>query len=456
MTSGYPVCNKSPIMKKVYVLSLGCPRNLVDAEVLLGLLEEKGFTLTEKAEGADVAIVNTCGFIQDAKEESVEVILQLADLKKKNKIKKLIVTGCLSQRYPAELMDEIREIDGMFGSADFTKIPEMISAFSSGGKVREVASSPEFLYDHLYKRKLLTNPHYAYVKIQEGCSNKCSYCVIPRLKGPRRSRTVESVLEEIKRLRDEYAIKELIFIGQDTTSFGYDKNGTGRIAELLRKASPIMESGWIRLLYTHPAHFTDELTETIANANNVCRYIDLPIQHISDRILRKMNRSLTRRAIEDLLGRIRKRIKPVAVRTSVIVGFPGETEKEFTELLDFLKEVRFDRLGAFIYSQEEGTAAAGFEGQLSAELKKVRFDEVMKLQQKISAENNLGLLGRKLKVLVDEVDPQDGQQFVGRSEMDAPEVDGVVYVKGAGLRVGDFADVRITGTMEYDLIGEAV
>ncbi|MFH1552389.1 MAG: 30S ribosomal protein S12 methylthiotransferase RimO [Candidatus Omnitrophota bacterium] len=456
MTSGYPACNKFPIMKKVYVLSLGCPRNLVDAEVLLGLLEEKGFTLTEKAEGADVAIVNTCGFIQDAKEESVEVILQLADLKKKNKIKKLIVTGCLSQRYPAELMDEIREIDGMFGSADFTKIPEMISAFLSGGKIREVASSPEFLYDHLYKRKLLTSPHYAYVKIQEGCSNKCSYCVIPRLKGPRRSRTVKSVLEEIKRLRDEHATKELIFIGQDTTSFGYDKKGTGRIAELLRKASPIMESGWIRLLYTHPAHFPDELIETIANTDNICRYIDLPIQHINDRILRKMNRSLTKRGIEGLLGRIRKRIKPVAVRTSVIVGFPGETESEFRELLDFLKEARFDRLGAFIYSREEGTAAAGFEGQVSSELKKARFDEVMKLQQKISAENNLELLGRKMKVLVDEADPQDPQQFVGRSEMDAPEVDGVVYVKGAGLRVGDFADVCITGTMEYDLMGETV
>jgi ribosomal protein S12 methylthiotransferase len=443
-------------MKKVYLLSLGCPRNLVDSEVLLGLLEKKGFTITEEAEGADVAIVNTCGFIQDAKQESINTILQLATLKKNSKIKKLVVTGCLSQRYPDELMDEIGEIDGIFGSADFKDIPDKIGMLFSGEKVKNVKTVPDLIYDHNDKRKMLTSPHFAYLKIQEGCSNRCSYCVIPDIKGPRRSRETSSILEEIKELRGEYGVKELVVIGQDITSFGIDRSGKSELAELVRRASPLMEDGWIRLLYTHPAQFTNELIDVIRETDNVCNYVDMPIQHINDGVLQKMNRRAGKEKIMDLLSRIRGEINDVVIRTSVIVGFPGETEKEFGELLEFLMETRFDRLGTFIYSREEGTPAADFDNQVPEQIKEERFDKVMVLQQSISTENNMKLFDKTLKVLIDEKDPSDGSQYLGRSYMDAPEVDGIVYVKGKDLRIGDFVDVRITGTMEYDLIGEAV
>ena len=441
-------------MQRVFLLSLGCPRNLLDSEVLLGLLEEKGFRIADAAENADAAIVNTCAFIQDAKQESIDCILQLAELKRSGKIKKIIVCGCLSQRYPAELMSQIPEIDGVFGTADFTKIPAMLSALISGDKIREVSSHPDFLYDHNYNRKLLTPAHYAYVKIQEGCSNRCSYCVIPGLKGPRRSRTVESVVEEVKLLRSRQPLREVILVGQDTTSFGMDRGKNGELVRLLKALGPVMDDGWIRLLYTHPTNFTDELIETIAGTDNICKYVDLPIQHINDRILRQMNRRGSRIRVSELVRKIREKIDGVTIRTSVIVGFPGETGDDFRELVDFLEETRFDRLGAFIYSREEGTPAAGFEGQVPDRLKRERLDEVMMLQQDISSENNLSFMDRELKALVDEVDPCDPEQFTARSQMDAPEVDGVIYVRGKQLKVGDFVNVRVTGTMEYDLIGE--
>lgn len=443
-------------MVKIFILSLGCPRNLLDSEVLVGALKKKGFDITEEPQDADVAIVNTCGFVQDAKEESIDTILRLVEFKKEGKIKKLIVSGCLSQRYPAELMDEIKEIDGVFGTSDFTMIPERIERLFEGRRVKEVNENPDFLYDHLHDRALLTSPHYVYVKIQEGCSNRCSYCVIPDLRGSRRSRDMDSVLKEIKSMKGDYGVKELILIGQDTTSFGFDRQGKTELPELLIKAAEIMDEGWVRLLYTHPAHFTDELIDMIASRDNICNYIDLPVQHINDRILKKMNRCVTKEEITSLIGRIRHKVPDVTIRTSIIVGFPGETREEFKELVEFLKVTKFDRLGAFIYSREEGTPAAGFSGQVSEDVKKERFDAVMRLQQEISLENNKKFLGRNLKVLIDESDPTDKGQFVGRSQMDAPEVDGVIYVKGEGLSVGDFKDVEITGTMEYDLIGEAV
>jgi ribosomal protein S12 methylthiotransferase len=443
-------------MKNVYLLSLGCPRNLVDSEVLLGILEEKGFSIVDEPEGADVAVVNTCGFIQDAKQESIDAILQLAELKKNSLIKKLVVAGCLSQRYPDELMAEIGEIDGIFGTSSFTDIPGLLDALLSGEKIKDVKPVPDFLYSHTDRRKILTPAHYAYVKIQEGCSNRCSYCVIPELKGPRRSREIGSILDEIERLKEEHDLKELIFVGQDTTSFGIERSGKPELAELLRAASPLMEGGWIRLLYTHPAHFTDELIDVIAGTENICKYIDLPIQHINDRILRKMNRRVLKGGITGLIERIRGKIGDVTLRTSVIVGFPTETDGEFAELVGFLEDIRFERLGAFIYSREEGTPAAGFKEQVPEDVKRSRFDRVMKLQQKISAGNNLRYLARTAQVLIDEKDPSSPGTYLGRSCMDAPEVDGTIYVKGAGLEVGQFVDVRITGTMEYDLMGEAI
>lgn len=440
-------------MKTIYLLSLGCPRNLIDSEVLQGLLEKKGFSLVDEAEGADIAIVNTCGFIQDAKAESIDAILQLAELKKDGKISKIIVTGCLSQRYPKEITDEIKEIDGMFGTADFTMIPEFLDAICAGQTVRQVSAKPGFLYDELYNRKLITPEHSVYVKIQEGCSNKCSYCVIPDLKGPHRSRAIASVVEEVKALKDRVDLKELLVIGQDTTSFGIERTGSGELPALLRELSRVMKDGWVRLMYTHPGRFTDELIDTIASAKNICKYVDLPIQHINDRVLKDMNRRTTKAGITDLISRIRGKIEGVVIRTSVIVGFPGETEAEFRELVDYLKEIKFERLGAFLYSREEGTKAAGMKDQVKDDLKRARLDEVMSLQQGISAENNMKYLGSVQKVLIDERG-EDGSFYIGRGEMDAPEVDGVIYVKGNGLKAGEFSKVRITGTMEYDLAGE--
>lgn len=443
-------------MIRIFLLSLGCPRNLTDSEVLLGKLKAKNFTITDNALQADVAIVNTCGFIDEAKQESIDHILELVELKKEGKIKKVIVSGCLPQRYPKELLAEIEEIDGVFGSSDFTKIPERIEKLLGGSKVKEIARTPDYLYDHLTERHLVTSPHSVYVKIQEGCSNRCSYCVIPELKGPRRSREVSSVLKEVESLKKKYDLKEVVLIGQDTTSFGIDRGSSGELEELLKETSQIMEGGWVRLLYTHPAHFTEELIKTIHQEENICKYVDLPIQHINDTILKKMNRRVTRNDIESLIERVREKIENVAIRTSIIVGFPGEGEEEFSELISFLEKTRFDRLGSFMYSREEETPAAKYPDQIPEKIKKERFNRVMKLQRRISNENNQKLLGKKLKVLIDEEDPSAPDQFIGRSQMDAPEVDGVIYVKGKNLRVGDFTCVKILGTLEYDLIGEEV
>ncbi|MFH1309667.1 MAG: 30S ribosomal protein S12 methylthiotransferase RimO [Candidatus Omnitrophota bacterium] len=443
-------------MKKVFLLSLGCPRNLLDSEVLLGVLRKSGFKIVQKAEKADVGIVNTCAFIEDAKQESIDIILQFSELKRKGEIKKLIVFGCLAQRYPSELVEQIPEIDGVFGTSDFMRIPSLINRILANEKIQETNSTLDFLYDHSYKRELLTPSHCAYVKIQEGCSNRCSYCIIPDLKGMRRSRSIQSVLEEIKWLKKNYDVKEIILIGQDTTSFGMERSGHSELTDLLREIIPLMKKRWIRLLYTHPAHFTEELINLIAETDNICSYVDLPIQHINDRILHRMNRFTTRRSIETLIRKIRKKIKGVTIRSSAIVGFPGETEKEFKELTAFLKDIRFERLGAFIYSPEENTPAVAFKKQVPGEIKKARFDKIMRLQQKISSENNLKLLNKNLQVLIEEADTKDPCQFIGRPYMDAPEVDGIVYVKGRNLKQGDFVNVRVTDTTEYDLIGETV
>ncbi|MFH1836806.1 MAG: 30S ribosomal protein S12 methylthiotransferase RimO [Candidatus Omnitrophota bacterium] len=443
-------------MKNIYLISLGCPRNLLDSEVLIGLLKKSGFNLVETAEEADAAIVNTCGFIEEAKKESIDIILRLAELKRTGQIKRLVVSGCLSQRYPGDLTNEIREIDGIFGSSDFVKIPELMKKLTGEGQTKEVSEKPGFLYDHTHDRTLLTLSHYAYVKIQEGCSNRCTYCVIPDIRGPRRSRKIGSVMKEIEILNKKYDIKEAVIIGQDITSFGLDRFEENELALLLEKISPMMKDKWIRLLYTHPEKFTDELIEKIAHTENICKYIDLPIQHINNRILNKMNRKVSKDEIKALIKKLRSEIKDITLRTSIIVGFPGETEEEFDELMDFLKETRFDRLGAFIYSREEGTPAYDFEGQVPVEIKEKRFDRVMRLQQEISSENNFNMIGKTVKVLIDEKSEEEEDRFIGRSQMDAPEVDGSVFVKGKDLKVGSFVQVRITGAMEYDLVGEII
>jgi len=443
-----------PALKKIFLLSLGCPRNLTDSEVLLASLQKEGFSIVDEAEGADIATVNTCGFIEDAKKESIDAIMALADLKKQGAISRIIVCGCLSQRYPNELIEEVGEIDGIFGTSDLAVLPGMIETIMDGQKIRHVSADPDPLRAEPLDRRLLTPEHYAYLKIQEGCSNRCSYCVIPSLKGAHKSRTVDSVLREAESLKRSYGVKELILIGQDITSFGEDRGSSPELASLVRKLSPVMEDGWVRLLYAHPARFSDELIDVIAGTPNVCKYVDLPIQHINNRILGMMNRAVTRKDIERLIHKVRERIEGVTIRTSIIVGFPGETDEEFGELMQFLKDTRFERLGCFTYSREEGTPAAGFEGHLPEEVKKERFDAVMGQQQEISLENNLSLVGKTLKVLVDEASSARGGHFVGRGEMDAPEVDGVVYISG-DAKPAEFSRVRITGSYEYDLVGEA-
>ena len=426
----------------------------MDSEILAGKLKKKGFRIVYENTPNSVAIVNTCGFIEDAKTESVDILLELANLKKEAKIARLIVTGCLSQRYSREIMRKIEEIDGIFGTSTFTKIPDYLDRILKGQKINLVDKKTDFLYDHRTPRLLMTPAHTSYIKIQEGCMNMCSYCVIPRIRGRYRSRKMESVLKEAALLKKRGA-KEINLIGQDTTSYGMDMYKKPSLADLLRKIAKVMKSGWVRLLYTHPAHYTSELVRVIKDEDAICKYLDLPIQHINDKILKKMNRRVTKKDIVTLINSLRMEIPDVAIRTSIIVGFPGETDKDFAELENFVKEVRFERLGVFIYSREENTPAYGFSGQVPQEEKDARFDRIMEAQKKISFENNKNLIGKTLKVLIDDEDQSQDGQYIGRTQHDAPEVDGTVYVKSAKtLKKGDFVDAVIKDVLEYDLLGE--
>lgn len=410
--------------QKLGILSLGCPRNLVDAEHLLGRLNSKGYSVVDGLKDAQVVLVNTCAFIEEAKRESIDAILELIELKKQGKLKKIIVHGCLAQRYK-DLKNQLPEVDAFVGTP---------------GPGRQQS------------RFALTPRHYAYLKICEGCLNKCSYCVIPKIKGKLASLDEETIIQKVRRFNRE-KISELNIIGQDITGFGLDFSGRSQLAGLLKKIiknSPNI--GWIRLLYLNPERISDELLELIASCKRVCKYIDLPIQHINDRILKLMNRKITRQEILSLIGKIRKKVPGVCLRTSLIAGFPSETKKEFNELLEFVKEVKFDRLGAFIYSREEGTPACSFKGQIARKLKQERFAAIMSAQQKIAAELNSGFLGKTIPVLIEE--KQDGV-YTGRSQADAPEVDGMVYVHSKKrLSEGEFVKVKITDTLEYDLAGE--
>lgn len=438
---------------------------MVDSEVLMALLKKKGFSFTEDLKIARVFIINTCAFIESAKQESIDAILEAASFKEKgiNSEKLLIVAGCLPQRYSQELKKEIPEIDGIFGSADFVKIPDFISgskALRLRSGLREsifVSKTPSFLYDHKFNRTFITPPHYAYIKLQEGCMNNCSYCVIPKLRGPYRSRDFDSIIKEAELLKKTRNIKEINLIGQDTTLYGIDRYGKVRLAGLLKKLAKIMKDGWIRLLYTHPAHYSDELIDIISGENSICKYLDLPIQHIENRILKDMNRDTTKEQIICLIRKLRKKIPDLAIRTTVMVGFPGETEKEFEKLLTFIEDIKFERLGAFMYSREEGTKAYTFSRQLPEVIKEERYNRILKIQQDISKEKNTSYLGKIFKVLIDEETKKGHTEFLGRTQMDAPEVDGTCYVKSdRHLRLGSFRHVKIVDTLEYDLVGEIV
>lgn len=410
--------------QKLGILSLGCPRNLVDAENIAGRLSAKGYSVIEGIDQAKIALVNTCAFIEEAKRESIDAILDLIELKKQGKLEKIIVCGCLPQRYK-DLKKQLPEVDAFVGS------PRQ---------------------DQGSKRFALTPKHYAYLKICEGCLNNCSYCVIPAIKGRLKSLDEEAIIKKVK-LFNRQRVSELNIIGQDITGYGVDTGRQSRLSCILKKIiSNSPDIGWIRLLYLNPERISDELLELVAKNKRVCKYIDLPIQHINNRILKLMNRRSSRDQISSLVKKIRKFIPGVCLRTSLIVGFPSETEAEFNELLEFVKEAQFDRLGAFVYSREEGTAAYGFKGQISAKAKKERFDLIMSEQQKIAAKLNQKFLGKTIPVLIEE--KQDAG-YIGRSQSDAPEVDGIVYVNTKlKLKPGKFVPVKITDTLEYDLVGE--
>jgi ribosomal protein S12 methylthiotransferase len=435
---------------KVCLTSLGCPKNEVDGETMTSLLDQEGFQITEDKQQADVLILNTCGFIDSAKEESINEIFNSIHLKGRDRRKKIVVSGCLAQRYAEELWRDIPEIDGLLGIGDIFKISQLCSSVLSGKRLSMVGS-PENNNGRRNVKRTTQNRPYAYIKIADGCDNHCTYCAIPSIRGKFRSRRIEDILKEARQLAD-CGVKEINLVAQDTTMYGTDVYGEKKLPQLLFRLSQIPKVKWIRLLYTHPAHFSDELIETMASNPKVCKYLDLPLQHISDEVLAKMNRKVTRKDVEGLISKLREKIPGLTLRTSFIVGFPGERKKHFEELVEFVEKTRFDRLGAFPYSREEETRAYSFKGQISSKFKHQRLDQLMLAQQKIVFEENQSKIGKSLTVLIDAKSKDGSGCFLGRSQAEAPEVDGEILVKGNGLRVGEFAKVRIVDYCDYDLI----
>ena len=439
---------------KLAVVSLGCAKNLVDTEVMMGLLAESGYELTGREEEAEVLVVNTCGFINAAKEESIDTILEVAKYKIAGNCRALVVTGCLAQKYKSDLMAEIPEIDGIMGTGDINRITDVVKTALAGDTPAPIVR-PDFLYDHNLPRVQSTPFYTAFVKIAEGCDNRCSYCVIPELRGGYRSRTMESVIEEVRTLADR-GVKEINLIAQDTTRYGEDIYGSFKLAELLKRLADIQGIEWFRVLYAYPTHFTDELVEVLASTPKICHYLDIPLQHAHDRILREMNRRGSRQEIVSLVDKLRARIPQIAIRTSFIVGFPGETEEEFLHLLEFVKEVQFDRVGVFTYSREEDTPAGIMPGQVPEEVKEDRRDRLMTVQQEISLEKNRQKIGQILSVLVEGNSSENPELNIGRTEFDAPDIDGNIFFPGPALMSGEIIRVKVTEAMEYDLIGEVI
>jgi ribosomal protein S12 methylthiotransferase len=442
---------------QIGIKSLGCPKNFVDTEVICGRLKEEGYQISGKIDHSDIVIINTCSFIRDAVEESIEEILNLVKLKKEGKIKYIIVTGCLPQRYKDDnLSQELPEVDAFLGVEDFLDIDSVIKNVLQGKQIYRICPEPKFIYNHNTPRTILTPQHYAYIKISEGCQNNCSYCLIPQLRGNYRSRKMEDIIDEVKMLSEKQNLSEIILIGQDITLYGIDLYGEYKLAELLKKLSLLELNNlkWIRLLYTHPAHYNEELIEVIASYPKICSYLDLPLQHISDRMLKRMNRPIKKRYIISLINKLRDRISNLTLRTTLMVGFPGETDKEFEELLNFVKKFRFERLGTFIFSREEGTPAYKFPQQIPMRIKKERLKELMLTQQSISKEINSSYVGKEVEVLIDEIQRELPKTAIGRTKGDAPEIDGKVIIRGDKTQVGKFIKVKVTEASEYDLVGE--
>ncbi len=438
----------------ILFVSLGCDKNLVDTEVMLGLLAGKGHQMVDSEEFADVIVVNTCCFINDAKEESIQTILEMAEYKKEGKIKALIVTGCLAQRYKQEILDEIEEVDAVLGTTSYDQILEAIDEAVKGNKsirMEHIDALPVVES----ARQITTGGHYAYLKIAEGCDKHCTYCIIPKIRGNFRSVPMERLIREAEELVDQ-GVKELILVAQETTLYGKDLYGQKSLHILLKELCKIPRLRWIRILYCYPEEITDELIQTIKEEDKICKYLDIPIQHASNGVLKRMGRRTTKEQLIEVVEKLRREIPEIALRTTLITGFPGETQEQHEELLEFIDELEFDRLGVFTYSPEEDTPAAMMPDQIEEHVKEDRQADLMELQQEIAFDRAEQMIGRELLVMI-EGKVADENAYVGRTYMDAPNVDGFIFVEtDEELMSGDFAKVKVTGAVEYDLIGEII
>ncbi|MCQ5202536.1 30S ribosomal protein S12 methylthiotransferase RimO [Mordavella massiliensis] len=439
---------------KVLFISLGCDKNLVDSEVMLGLLAEKGYQMTDDETEAEVIVVNTCCFIHDAKEESIQTILEMAEYKKEGTLKALIVTGCLAQRYQQEILDEIPEVDEVLGTTSYPEIVDAIeNALKGRAEVRMTDIDALPLVDTA--RQVTTGGHFAYLKIAEGCDKHCTYCIIPKIRGNYRSVPMERLIKEAEGLAEK-GVKELILVAQETTLYGKDLYGEKSLHRLLKELCRISGIRWIRILYCYPEEIDDNLIQVMKEEPKICHYVDLPIQHANTDILKRMGRRTSKEQLEEIIGKLRKEIPDIAIRTTLITGFPGETEEQHQELVDFVDEMEFDRLGVFTYSPEEDTPAAEMEGQIPEEVKEDRQAEIMELQQEIAFEQAEDMVGKEVLVMI-EGKVADENAYVGRTYKDAPNVDGLIFVNAEEeLMSGDFARVKVTGAAEYDLIGELI
>lgn len=437
-------------IKNISIVTLGCSKNEIDSELMCSILKDKNYIITNDLEIADIIIVNTCSFILDAKEESIETIFEMARYKEVGKCKYLILAGCLAERYAKELLEEIQEIDGIIGTGNIKDIVNIIEDLEKGEKkVKKVENIDENYLEGISRNNF--NPT-EYVRISEGCDNHCSYCIIPKLRGKYRSRTMENIIDEVKYLV-ENGVKEIILIGQNTSDYGIDLYGEYSLGKLLDELNKIEDLKWIRLLYLYPDNFTDELINSIKRNQKVVKYVDIPLQHINNKILKKMNRKTSKEDIESLISKLRTEIPNIIIRTTFIVGFPGEEENHFQELYSFVQETRFDKLGVFTYSKEEGTAAYNFKNHIDENIKEERRNKLMELQQNISYNLNSSKVQNTYLTIIEEV-LEEGL-YIGRSYMDAPDIDGLIYIRSnKNLRPGEFINVRIIDCLEYDLIGE--
>lgn len=438
----------------ILFVSLGCDKNLVDTEVMLGLLAKKGYQMVDSEDIADIIVINTCCFIHDAKEESIQTILEMAEYKKEGTCKALIVTGCLAQRYKQEILDEIEEVDAVLGTTSYDRILEAIDEALKGNRSLEM-TDVNALPIVESKRLVTTGGHFAYLKIAEGCDKHCTYCIIPKIRGNFRSVPMEQLIKEANELAEQ-GVKELILVAQETTLYGKDIYGEKTLPKLLKELCKVSGIRWIRILYCYPEEITDELIQVIKEEDKICKYLDLPIQHACNDILKRMGRRTTKEQLIEIIEKLRGEIPEIAIRTTLITGFPGETKEQHEELMAFVDEMEFDRLGVFTYSPEEDTAAAAFAEQVDESVKEDRMADLMELQQEIAFDLAEGMVGKEVLVMI-EGKVADENAYVGRTYKDAPNVDGLIFVESdEELMSGDFARVKVTGALEYDLIGEIV